>query len=96
MSASGSSGLLKVGAGDYGPPCAAMPCCLKVDCGEVVPLSDGSCVPVGHAARIFLLLTGLLAVAYASGGVVYAVKVQGRKPNEGLALLPHRDFWKEM
>ena len=38
-------GMLQVGAGDYSPPCAAMPCCLKVDCGEVVPDSLGSCHP---------------------------------------------------
>jgi hypothetical protein len=40
MDTSGS-GLLKVGAGDYSPPCKAPPCCLKVDCGEMVPLSLG-------------------------------------------------------
>ena len=119
MDASGS-GLLKPGAGNYDPPCKAPPCCLKVDCGEVVPLSlgklsgiktfalagtadltqlpcrTGSCVPVGRAAWIFILVFSLGVCLYVGGGGAHAVKVEGRDLGEGLALLPHLAFWQEV
>jgi hypothetical protein len=113
--------VLKVGAGDYSPPCKAPPCCLKVDCGEMVPLSlgkfvvlktvvgrigkimitraaccTGSCVPVGRAAWILILVFSLGVCLYVGGGVGHAVKIQGRDLGEGVALLPHLAFWKEV
>lgn len=41
---------------------------------------------------MFLVGTSL----YVTGGVVHAVKVQGRDLREGLSLLPHQAFWKEL
>ena len=63
--------LLRVGDGDYSPPCLAPPCCLKVECGDTVPISLGSCHPVGDWGWTFVLVLGLATTLYAFGGMYY-------------------------